>query len=230
MKKLNVLGAKAIFTLIVLFLSTVFAQTNWQADFYDQAGIIKVREPEAVMTGSLTKNDALQIGFKDIALYKGHACAGTVSGFLLTKMAVEKLFGEEIPEYGSVRIAAMSPNGIADIAAYILGIHPSNLFSDKPDLVIDPSLQPKEEGVLVMIFQRKDTGKTVKAVFNKKRLLKPEEIKKIEPYKMKFMKGKATDAEIKAIGPVIQSIVKRAITNPPEGVYSVKECANYQFE
>jgi hypothetical protein len=205
------------------------AQTAWQSDFYDQAGFLEIYEEEAVMVGSLAPDATLKFGLQDVALMMGHACPGTTSGFILTKMALEELFKGETIRWGNIRIAASGLNGIVNVASYLSGIHLTNLLADKPNLMIDKSLDNGKAGQLVMIFQRTDTGKMVKAEFNKMKLMSAEQMKAIKPYKGKFSQGKASPAEIETNGKLIQSIVKRAISEPPAGVYSVSVCSKYQF-
>jgi formylmethanofuran dehydrogenase subunit E len=215
--------------LISIALTNGFAQTNWLPDFYGQAGYIQIKEAEDVMVGSIAQNDALQIGLNDVAQYMGHVCPGIASGFMLTKIALKELFGNETPERGNIRIAANAANDLVNVAVYVVGIRPADMLADNPDLVIDSLLKPEKPGKVVLIFQRKDNGNMVKAVCNKMKLVTPEEMKIIKTYKQKFHKGQATAEEIKTTGPKIQAIVKRAVTDTPQGVFNVEACDKYSF-
>jgi len=213
----------------ILTITGLLAQTDWLSDFYEQAGYLEIYEEEAVEVGSLARNDVLRFGLKDVALMMGHACPGTTSGFILTKMALEELFKGDTIRWGNIRIAASAPVGIVDVAAYLSGIHHTNLLTDEPKLILDKSLDPGKVGQVVIIFQRTDTGRMVRAEFDKMKLLTQNEAKQIKPYKEKFAQGKASAVEIEKNGKMIQDIVKRAIMNPPAGVYSVTSSNKYHF-
>lgn len=216
----------------LLFVGKALAtQTHWLSDFYDKAGYIEIYEEEAVVeVGSLAPNDVLRFGLKDVALMMGHTCPGiTTTSFILTKMALEELFKSETIRWGNIRIAASASEDIVNVAAYLSGIHHTNLLSDEPRLMVDKSLDPGKPGQVVMIFQRMDTGKMVRAEFNKMKLLSADEAKQVKLYKEKFNQGKASSIEIEKNGNLIQNVVKRAIMNPPAGVYSVKSCSEYHF-
>lgn len=214
---------------LIFLIKPLIAQTAWMSDFYDQAGYLEVYVDEAVEVGSLAPGNTLKFGLKDVALAMGHACPGTTSGFILTKMALEELFRGETIRWGNIRIAASANMEMVNVAAYLSGIHQTNLLSDSPKLLIDKNIAPGKAGRIVMIFQRLDTGKMVKAEFDKMKLLTADEMNQIKAYKKKFSQGKATAAEIEKNGKFIQSIVKRAITNPPAGVYNVSPCSKYKF-
>ena len=215
---------------IILFASSITnAQTKWKSDFYNQAPTISIIEEEGIKVGSLGLGESLQISLTDVGQLTGHICPGTACGFLLTRLALIELFPNETPKRGNIKIASMSPNGIANIAAYIVGIHPTDLLSENPNLIIDKSLKPEEKGKIVLIFQRKDNGKMVKASFNKMKLITQENRKILKTYMKNFEEGKATNEEIEINGKYAQSIVKRLITETPGGVLLVKPCTEYKF-
>ncbi len=220
-----------VFVLFAFLLtaSLTFAQTNWLPDFYDQAGYIEIYDAEAVQVGSVVPGQPLRIGLKDVGLFTGHVCPGAASGFVLTKMALEALYGDDLPQRGQIRIATMPDNDLANVAAYICGILPMNLLSKHPDLVIDPKLKPQKPGKLILIFQRKDNGRMVKAVFNKAKLMNPKTIKAIHAYKAKFARGQVSIKEIKKMGAVFQNMVKKIVLKTPAHLFSVKPCTKYVF-
>ena len=216
--------------LILLFFSSInYGQTNWKSDFYSEVPPIVIIEKEGVKVGSLNPGDVLQINLTDIAQYTGHICPSVAAGFLLTKMALDELFPNETPERGNIRIAAMAPNDLVNVAAYVVGIRPADMLSENPDLIIDKGLKPEEKGKIVLLFQRKDSGKMVKAYFNKMELLTPEDKKTIMPYRKKYKEGKVTEEEIITTGKYIQTVVKRLVTNTPKGALVVKHCTDYKF-
>lgn len=218
-----------VFSLILLGIGLTLAQTKWLPNFYDQAGYISIKDAEAVQVGSVAPGEALQIGLKDVGLFTGHVCPGAASGFMLAKKALKALFGDQLPERGKIRVATMPGNDLANVAAYICGILPMNIFGLHPDLIVDPKLKPQKPGKLVLIFERKDTGKMVKAVFNKSKVMDPKKIKAIHAYKKKFAEGKAGKEDIQKMGQLFQDMVKKIVLNTPEGVFEVMPCTKYQF-
>ncbi len=214
---------------ILLSVTFALAQTKWLPDFYGQAGYISISDPEAVMVGSLAPGQTLKIGLKDVGLFTGHICPGAASGFMLTKMALKELFGKQIPERGKIRIATMPNNDLANVAAYITGILPMNLLGEHPDLIVDPKLKPQKPGKLVLIFQRKDTGKMVKAVFDKAKIEDAQTKKAIFAYKKRFAAGRANEEEIDEMGALIQNLVKKIILDTSRDLFKITPCSKYKF-
>ncbi len=217
--------------LAFVLLSSAFtlAQTKWLPSFYDQAGFIRIKDAEAVMVGSLAPKQTLQIGLKDVGVFAGHICPGAASGFILTKMALKKLYGKQIPERGKIRIATSPGNDLANVAAFITGILPMNLLSNHPNLIVDPKLKPKKPGKLILIFQRTDTGKMVKAVFNKAKMANPQTMQVISAYKKRFAAGRANEEDIDEMGALFQSLVKKIILNTPQDLFTITPCSKYKF-
>ena len=146
---------------------------------WNKAGKVTVINPELFehgMTESL-KNSTEDYDLNDIAKFNGHICAGSAAGFLMTKMALKKLFPNEIPVQGDIRITASRPSGATDIAGFITGALPHfGMPTDK--MSIDLKLHKDSE--ITIKFTRISTGKSVIAIFLKKKLLKKRSGKKYE--------------------------------------------------
>lgn len=207
-------------------------KTEAKTSIYDKAGIIKVKDPMASLVGyRKSSEDIFYISLDDVGKYSGHVCAGIASGFLLTKQALDMLYPNgEIPVRGQIRVAAQDGGDQLDVASYITGARGfyGREEVNRNDIIIDKSLQGKN-GTFTLIFKRKDNGKMKKAVFNKIKLFEPETIKVIMPLKEKVENQTATDEEKKLFAEKVQIIVEKAITNMPEGVITISECANYVF-
>ena len=203
-----------------------------QTNLYDKAGIIKVKDPMASLVGyRKAGEDFFEISLDDVGKYSGHVCAGISSGFILVKQALEKLYPNgEVPVRGQIRVAAQNGGDQFDVASYITGARAfyGRQEVNANDLIIDKSLAG-QKGTFTMIFQRKDNGKMVKAVFNKLKLMTPEEIKTIMPIKKRIEKGIATQEDKEQFAKLVHSIVEKAITNMPEGVITITECTEYKF-
>lgn len=208
------------------------AQTlNKKNEIYKKAGIIKVKDPKAVMVGYRNPGDDIfEISLDDVGKYTGHVCAGIVSGYFLTKNALKELYPNgEFPVRGQVSIVASGNTDQLEVLSYVLRARFSEGEDiEKNSIVIDSSLQT-EPGITTLILKRADTGKMVKAVFNKKKLINAEKRKIMMPLKKKIMKGKATKEEKKQFAENVQKIVAQVITNLPEGVITISECNEFSF-
>lgn len=214
-------------------ISLAFAgqKENPWPDFYGQAPTIEVKDPMSALVGSLPEWQTLTLHLTDVALYTGHVCPGIASGYMLTKKALKALYPNSTPERGQICVAAMAPSDLLDVASYITGARAFygrdeiNAF----DLAIDPTLKPKRPGKFVMVFQRKDNGKAVKAVFNKFKLMPKGKAKGIKAFLQKMLQGKVSKKEKEQKWAKIQSMVKRILLNTPEGVFNVSQLKEYFF-
>jgi len=206
-------------------------ENHWP-DFYDRVQAIKIKDPMALLVGSLPeKQNVLTIHLMDVALYTGHVCPGVASAYVLTRMALKALYLDEIPERGQIRVAAMAPSDLMDVASYITGAR-SFYGRDEinaEDLVIDKSLDSGQPGVYVMVFQRKDNGKAVKAIFNKFSLISPRQAKGMKVFLQRMLKGKVSQKEKEQQWAKIQAVVKKVLLNPPEGVFNILPLKEYNF-
>lgn len=195
--------------------------------FYHQAPTIVIKDPMAAKVGSLPEGQALTIHLTDVALYSGHVCPGIASGYMLTRMALKALYPNGTPERGQIRVAAMAPSDLLDVASYITGARSFygrdeiNAF----DLAIDSTLKPQKPGKYVMVFQRKDNGKAVKVVFNKSKLLPAKELKSMQTLIKNKSQGKDKEQRLARI----QLLVKKILFNTPEGVFKISPLNDYHF-
>jgi len=222
---------KLISSVIFLSALTFFGTANWAQEFYADGPPVKIKEPLGVMVGSLNpENPVITISIRDVGLYTGHICPGIAAGFKATVLALNALYGKETPVRGKIRIAANEPSELLDVVSYITG---ARAFYGREevnhnDIVIDKTLGEKP-GKVIMVFQRKDTGKMVKVVFNKNKLFNPKKMKKMKQLKEKVMKGKATKREEIMMRKNLQKKVKQILFHLPEGVITVKAIKDYNF-
>ncbi len=217
----------------VIFLSalTSFGAANWTQEFYGDVPSIKIKEPLGVMVGSLKPdNPVITISIQDVGLYTGHICPGVAAGFKATTLALEALYGKNIPVRGKIKIAANVPSDLLDVVSYITG---ARVFYGRDevnhnDIIIDRTLGEKP-GIVVMVFKRKDTGKMVKVIFNKNRLFNSKMMKKMKQLKKKIMEGKGTEKEKVRMRKDLQKKVKQILFNLPKGVITVEGIKDYKF-
>ncbi len=98
MKKLN--RSTLILLIIVLISFTNSAESSdsgcfesWASRYYN-AGTIKIYEPEMGIYGSVSDKALMHINLVDIAKFSRHLCGGGTSGFIMTKLALESLYGK----------------------------------------------------------------------------------------------------------------------------------------
>lgn len=215
--------------IILLFLNTIHSQE--ENTIYQQAGIIKLKDPKAVTVGYRQPGDAIfEISLDDVGKYTGHVCAGISTGYILTKQALELLYPNgEIPVRGQISIAASANTDHLEVASYVVRARQNDPESKGENIAfVDKSIS-SAAGTVTLIFKRADTEKMVKAVFNKGKLVTPELKKKMMPLKKKIMLGTASDKEKEKFAKTVQEVVKTIITNIPEGVISISECTEYKF-
>ncbi|NIA23451.1 MAG: hypothetical protein GWP03_04770 [Proteobacteria bacterium] len=222
---------KLIYIFMFLAVLTSLGAANWAQEYYADVPPVKIKEPLGVMVGSLNpENPVITISIHDIGLYTGHICPGVAVGFKATALALDALYGDATPVRGKIRIATNTPSDLLDVVSYITG---ARAFYGRDevnhnDIVVDKTLGEKP-GIVIMIFQRKDTGKMVKVVFNKAKLFNPKEMKKMEQLKEKVIKGKAAKREEMMMRTNLQEKVKQILFNLPEGVITVKTIKDYNF-
>ncbi len=140
-----------------------------QLGIYHRAGVICVRDR---MMGAIldSGDDLIEYSLIDVGKLTGHICAGTASAFLLTKKTLQALFGDAVPERGSVKIACNNGGGFLRVAAMITGADLSLDDANESDLSVDSTLSsdPFEE---VLVFERKSDGRTVRGTWNKRHAL-----------------------------------------------------------
>ena len=219
---------KMIYTVFFIFAisSISMAQTRITDNVYSKAGIIKIKDKKAIAAGTKWKDGAvLSISLEDVGLFDGHICACNTAGFIITKNVLAKLFSGETPLRNSLNIKMSAyTQDIVDAIEFITGNRlDGGKYTKKPsDLVIDPSLQG-EQGTVTFLFERKDNGKKVKVILDKRILLSKDEMATFTQIKPKMAKKTATKAEKKQLKKATIAVVKKEITAMPKGaiIYTV---------
>jgi formylmethanofuran dehydrogenase subunit E len=210
-------------SLAVLALLTAFA-ANAEApgSLYEKAGVIEIKDHKALMSGSARpEKDLFKITLEDVGVYTGHTCGCDAAGFLITKHVLGMLFPGATPSRGTLRIAISEYNmDLIDAITYITGtrLNRGEFTNTASDFAIDKGLAGAE-GTTTIVFERKDTGKKVKAVINRMILLTKDEMRVASVVKSKIAKGAATEEEKKEFAKSTQDIVRKEILSLPEGAF-----------
>ncbi len=199
-----------LFLVILIFSTGLFAK--WTKD-YSKFPIIKLFSKDGKNTGS--SDGFVEISITDAGKYTGQICPGVTAGFIMTKIALEKLYNG-IAEKGEIKLTGSKNSGEPlGIAVYITG---ANFL--KEDVKIDPSLVLKDPMDIMIIFERKDTGKKVKVVYHKGKLFGSSYTKLKAIYK-KMEKGKATETEKGEFAKGLQEKVTELLTAYEKGIIEV---------
>jgi len=219
-------------TLTALTVANAETGNLWRS-FYADAPAIRVVDPMVNLVGSTVgAQDTLTIHLSDIALYTGHVCPGVASGYMLTRAALAALYPESLPERGQIRVAASKPACWLDVASYITGARGAwgrAEIDNVNDLVVDPALQSEGEGHLVVVFQRKDTGAAVKAIFNVEQIMSTEQHEGFKAFHTRVLDGTASEQEKQETWSQIQSLVRAVLLDTPEGLFEITPIEDYDF-
>lgn len=211
-------------SLLIAVITFIAFTANAQTALYKKAGEIKIKDHKAVVAGTQLKdNDIFTINLEDIAKFDGHICGCNTAGFIITKNVLRQLFPNETPIRNSIKVSISEYNrDMIDAISFITG-NRMNQYADKHDeFVVDKSLAGTK-GQTVLVFERKDNGKKIQVVLDKNFLLTKDEMTAIMTIKPKMAKKEATPAEMKEFAEVTRAIVKKEITNMPEGAITYTE-------
>jgi len=212
-----------------LLLGAIIAfgfSANAQTSVYKQAGIIKIKDHEAIVAGTIRDDkDVFSISLMDIGKFDGHICGCNTAGFLITKNVLEKLYPNSIPMRHSMKVTISEYNrDMIDAIAFVTGarMNTSQYTKQGEEMIVDPSLAGKK-GTTVLVFERKDNGKKIQVVLDKSFLLTQKEMMSIMTIKPKIMAKKATKAELAEFAQVTRDVIVKEITNMPKNAIVYKE-------
>jgi formylmethanofuran dehydrogenase subunit E len=183
---------------------------------YNKAGVIRIKDSLALEVGSRKDGEnVFEIDLPSLHLFTGHVCGGVASGFLLAKEALSLLFPNEIPDRDRLKVTASKSACFLDPIMLITGTRAplEGNTGDHEAITINPELS-KDHSEMVILFERTDIKRAVKAGFSKKRMLKhlpKQKRKKFMSLKMKVETKTATKSEQRAFAEAVQRIVGKLI-------------------
>jgi hypothetical protein len=142
-------------------------------DFYEQAPVIRTRDPFAQMLGA-AQDGMLEYHYLDAVRLAGHSCPTVAGAFLMGRAALAALYSGEPAERGNVavRMPAPADEGTTGVMAQVLtlltgaaadnGFHGMQGRFRRKGLL---SFAPQREGEAI-IFTRIDTGQSVAVSLN----------------------------------------------------------------
>ena len=143
---------------------------------------IRLKEPLAETLGAFEQGgEILEYSLTDVVKMAGHACPTVTGSFLACQLALEKLYGSEVPVRGEIEVTAFGEpdDGVygvmAQVFSFITGAAGPTGFKGlghrfkRKDLLKFSDQKPDPEAMCFQ-FKRLDTGESVLAKFSSQRI------------------------------------------------------------
>ena len=178
-----------------------------EAGFFRQGRANKAQRPSLYVLGSQTEGEPFVFTYKDAVKLAGHSCPAVSGAYKLTIKALRALYNDETPVRGEISVLVKGdPTQLAygpqaQVISLITGASGitgfkglGGKFSRFNKLLFDS----KDFQFSTFIFQRNDTKKTVKVVYNPSVLPHPEALNELS---QKAIQGVATKKKWKNSSP-----------------------------
>lgn len=88
-----------------------------------QAPLISLRDPLAEILGT-AENGVLTYSYPDVVKAAGHSCPTVAAAFCITRLALNSLYGDQLPLRGGIRIefSAKQSEGVTGVLGVIIGM------------------------------------------------------------------------------------------------------------
>lgn len=217
--------------------NSVFAegQTKFSRDFFNTVEPIALKDPLAVLLGAMDNEEVFVFTYADAVKFAGHSCPAVAGAYKSTQLALKALYGKETPVRGNINVTVMGSadsnvNGpISQIVTMITGaaadsgfkgFGPAGKYGRYNLMSFAPEQKTNPQTTCTLLFQRRDTGKTVEITYNSAIAHMDERMEKLMPL---TLSGKATDEQAKLFGNLMQERVKTILLQPPEGAFTIRE-------
>lgn len=139
-------------------------------DFFDEAPVIRLRDPLAQLLGSAT-DGIMDYRYADAVRLAGHSCPTVAGAFLTARAALKVLYPETLPERGNIAVRMPSPETegttgvVAQVLTLLTGAAAQGGFKGIGDRfarngLLSFATRPDRNGGAVC-FERLDTGAAV---------------------------------------------------------------------
>src|SRR5574340_805498 len=143
-------------------------QTKFNKSFFDNVEPIRIKDPLAIALGAMDKNEAFVFTYTDAIKLAGHSCPAVSGAYKLTQLALKKLYGNEIPIRGQIKVTFKGGldhkvNGpISQVVTLITGAAGESGFKglgggryNRQNLLsFDEASEADEDAVCTVIFER----------------------------------------------------------------------------
>ena len=103
-------------------------------EFYDKVEKFVLQDDLSSFLGA-TEDGIIEIGYIDCVKLAGHSCPTVAGSYILTKVAINKLFRDEMPKRSAIKISFKEPKDsgvtgvIGSVIGFILGSNDEGGFS-----------------------------------------------------------------------------------------------------
>lgn len=211
--------------------------TEWRQGFYAEVEPIRLIDPLSYALGSQKQGSPFVFNYTDAVKLAGHSCPAVSGAFKLTQKALKALYGEETPVRGGVRVLIKGgPEQLAygpqsNVITLITGAAGEagfkglgGRFARNKKLVFDRG----DFQFNTFIFQRQDTGKAVKVVYNPDKVPLDPEVERLRP---RVLEGTASEEERERFMALWQGKVKKILLEDESypGLIEVEELEAFTF-
>lgn len=192
-------------------------QSRWKQDFFAEVEEIRLKDPLSYILGAMDEGEEMVFKYTDAVKMAGHSCAAVSGAYKLTLEALKRLYGDDTPVRGDVKVTIKGkPTDLAygpmsQVISLITGAAPETGFHGLGGRYGRYNLLQFDEDnfeVNTFIFERIDTGKKVKVVYNPQAL--PENPRMGEVAGA-TISGSATEAEREEFFSLWQGKVKKIL-------------------
>ena len=212
-------------------------ETKWKQKFFDKVEKIRLKDPLSYVLGSQAEGEPFVFTYKDAVKLAGHSCPAVSGAYKLTIKALKALYNDETPVRGEISVLikgdptqlAYGPQ--AQVISMITGASGitgfkglGGKFSRFNKLIFDS----KDFQFSTFIFQRNDTEKTVKVVYNPSVLPHPDALNELS---QKAIQGVATKKEMEEFQSLWQGKVKKILLEDDSypGLFEIEELKGFKF-
>jgi len=183
-------------------------------DFFDAVARIALYDPLAEFLGT-ADNGRIEYGYLDAVKLAGHSCPTVAGAYLMTRLALGRLYPDSLPGRGGSRVEFGTPQAdgvtgvIAAVAGLLTGAAGEGGFKGLAGRFGRRNLLAFAAGNAAEVrFRRLDTGARVAAAYRPEAVPAPPELQALMP---KMLAGAASDAERTEFGRLWQLRVKRIL-------------------
>lgn len=192
-------------------------QSRWKQNFFNEVEEIRVKDPLSYILGAMDDGEEMVFTYVDAVKMAGHSCAAVSGAYKVTLEALKRLYGDDTPVRGDVKVTIKGkPTDLAygpmsQVISLITGAASETGFHGLGGRYGRYNLLSFDEDNFefnTFIFERSDTGKKVKVVYNPQAL--PENPRMGEVASA-TMSGSATEAEREEFFSLWQGKVKKIL-------------------
>ena len=212
-------------------------RTSWAQDFFESVEPIKLLDPLGEILGAIKKGEPFVYNYSDAVLMAGHSCPAVSGAYAVTRKALKALYNDETPVRGEIRVLIKGkPEELAygpqsQVIMLITGASGKTGFKGLGGQFGRNnrlSFDQNETEFNTYIFERMDTGKAVKLVYNPQALPDIPELNTLTPL---VISGAASAEETEEFHRLWQGKVKSILTDEEKypGLIEITELDGFSF-